>query len=105
MAGNLEKSLFDMIGDPRELESGLEDFRRNVIYFERNEYGKLQEYKGKWVAIVNETVFAHHSRQKEVLRLMKEAGIDFKSVYVQYVDKEPRTLILNNTLLALPIGV
>ena len=105
MVESLEKSLFDVVGDPKKVVSEIERFKGNVRYFETNYSALVKQFPNEWVAIFNQSIILHDRSYIRVLKSLRGLGVNTGHAYVQFLETKQRTQILQEAVLSLPIGI
>lgn len=82
-----------IIGDPRQIGEELRSFRETARHLS-DDPTIAECFKGQWVGVHGGQVRAHGDTIDKVLRQLDAAGYVRSQVIVQYIHKEPRTLIL-----------
>ena len=100
----LEPTLFEILGEPEEVTSGISELKRNIAYFEENYNFLLEHYKNQWVGVAGQKVFVHDRRYKPVVGVLRETGL-LDSAYVQFLDPKSRTQIIHEAELSMSVGV
>ena len=85
-----------IIGDPQKIHDDLRDFRKTEKLFTTSKYNRLVEkYPDKWIAVTAGTrVEAHRDSYEAVLQMICEKGLPRESTIIQFIEKDPITMIL-----------
>jgi hypothetical protein len=83
-----------IIGDPRQVDRELAQFRRTSKLLSADRPRLVDLYAQRWVALYDGTVRAVADTVEEVLAEVEKEGIPKEHVIVRFVDKELRTMIL-----------
>ena len=84
-----------IIGDPQKIHDDLRDFRKSAKLFSSSQYTRLVEkYPDKWIAVTAGKVEAHGDSYEAVLQMICEKGLPRESTIIQFIEKDPITMIL-----------
>ena len=84
-----------IIGDPQKIHDDLRDFRKTEKLFTTSKYNRLVEkYPDKWIAVTAGRVEAHGDSYEAVLQMICEKGLPHESTIIQFIEKDPITMIL-----------
>ena len=85
----------EIIGDPQKIHDDLRDFRKTEMLFTTSKYNQLvQKYPDKWIAVTAGRVEAHGDSYEPVLEMICEKGLPRESTIIQFIEKDPITMIL-----------
>ena len=88
------KSLEALLGDPREVVKGLEDFGKSEALLSSSEPRMADRYPDEWIGLYAGEVRAHEPTLDAVLTELDSLGLPHEGVLVRYIAKNPETLIL-----------
>ena len=97
---NKERYLFQIEnGTPVMLDEAAisrkrDEFRRNTDYLESNYAELVKQYPNQWVAIHEGSIVAVGTALKSVQRKLDRKGIGRSNAIIEFLDKEPRILIV-----------
>ena len=84
-----------IISDPQKIHDDLRDFRKTEKLFTTSKYNRLVEkYPDKWIAVTAGRVKAHGDSYEAVLQMICEKGLPRESTIIQFIEKDPITMIL-----------
>ena len=83
-----------IIGDPKQLDAELQEFRKDSKLLSSRRAKLLSKYPKRWVAIYRGIVQADARSLNEVLSKIDDLGLPRDKVIVRYVDKDIRKMIL-----------
>ena len=92
-AGKKQKIL-DLLGDPSAAAAGLAAFRDLAIRMDRGHSELLHLYPDRWVAMSRDGVVATAVTIDDLFRQVDELQIPHHEVVHDYMDTNPRSLIL-----------
>ena len=84
----------EQLGDTAKIHTGLERFKANIDFFEHNYSSLMEKYPNKWVAIQDENVVATSRSLSGLMSILKKAGVETSSCYIQFLDPNPKLQIL-----------
>jgi len=64
----------------------LKNFRRDIEWFKANYESIKSEYKGQYVAIVDEEIIDNDDDVKSLLDRLEAKGIDLTTIVVEYIN-------------------
>ena len=94
MVAKTKADVLEQLGNPREVDRQLQDFRRAARVFSSSHPRLIDEYPNQWVAVYRDKVKAHGSTLNSVVRQVDKLGLPKESVVVRFIDRSQRTLIL-----------
>jgi hypothetical protein len=94
MAETTKDQILALIGDPRDVEREMEEFRENAKRLSSHHERLIEEYPKQWVAIFENEVRARASTLRGLVKEIETLGLPRRRVVVRYIDKEERTMIL-----------
>ena len=84
-----------IISDPQKIHDDLRNFRKTEKLFTTSKYNRLVEkYPDKWIAVTAGRVEAHGDSYEAVLQMICEKGLPRESTIIQFIEKDPITMIL-----------
>ncbi len=81
-------------GDPRRLAVEMDSSRELALSVESRRGEFLSEYPDKWIAVSSNGVVASADTRDELFDLLSEKRVRPEDVYHDYLDTNPRTLLL-----------
>jgi len=81
---------FDVQEIRKSLERAVADFR----FFSANSSSFMEQYPNQWIAIFNQEVVGTSESQNGLISKLKKTGINPAFCYMQFLDPDPKTLIL-----------
>ena len=88
------EELVQELGGPKRIHEGLQEYRRSVERM-KSLRGKLtKQHPDKWVAMANDKIVAVGESLEEVLSVIDQNGIERSKTVIEFLESEPRTLIL-----------
>ena len=94
MDAKIKARVIEQLGNPREVDRQLQDFRRAARVFSSRHPRLIDEYPNQWVAVYRGKVKAHGSTLNSVVSQVDKLGLPRESVVVRFIDRSQRTLIL-----------
>ena len=91
------ESIEDVIqnfGDLNQLAAEMDSLRELAISVEGHRNELISEYPDQWVAVSKDGVVAAARTRRELFELLEEQRIRPDDVYHDYLDTNPRTLLL-----------
>ena len=88
------KDVLALLGDPRQVDEELRNFRRRKRVFSDTQPSLSSEYAKKWVAVYKGKVRAHSKTFDSLLATIEREQLPRKNVIVRYIDKDQRIMIL-----------
>ena|SRR5437879_3280235 len=88
------REIDEMIGDPKRLDTEMQDYRKDISILSSQRAMLLQKYPKRWVAIYKGKVQADAQSFDEILANVDELGLPRDSVVIRFVDKNHRRMIL-----------
>ena len=82
------------IGDPRMLAEELDTFQTLVLEMESQRSELLLKHPDQWVAIGKGGIVAAADTMGDLFNILDEKGIRREDVFHDYMDTNPRTLLL-----------
>ena len=89
-----KEKILDLLGDPSEVTSGLAAFRDLAIRMNMEHSELLRLYPDRWVAMSKDGVVASADTIDDLFRKVDELQIPRHEVVHDYMDSNPRSLIL-----------
>lgn len=90
----MEKNFADFLGDPRKIAEDLRNYRREMIFVDKNHVQLLISYPERWIAVIDKRVVADSENVNELVESVEAQGLERASVCVKFMTKNPPTLIL-----------
>ena len=87
-------TLIGHIGDPRVLTEELDTFQTLVLKMESQRSELLLKHPDQWVAIGKDGIVAAADTMRDLFNMLDEKGIRREDVFHDYMDTNPRTLLL-----------
>lgn len=88
------RGIVEQLGGVEKILKEFEKFKANTDFFRDNHKFLVEKYPNKWVAIQDEGVVATSRSLKGLMSIMKKAGIETETCYVQFLDPNPKPQIL-----------
>ena len=89
------EELRKIIGDPQKIHDDVREIRKTEKPFTTSKYNRLVEkYPDKWIAVTAGRVEAHGDSYEAVLEMICEKGLPRESTIIQFIEKDPITMIL-----------
>ena len=88
------KAVVDLIGDPKEIDRDLQDFRRAARALSSNHPRLIDSYPKQWIAVYRGRVRATGTTFSAVMTQLDLKGLPREHVIVRFIDKNQRTMIL-----------
>ena len=89
-----ELSVMDIIGDPRQLDADLQEFRKNAGLLSSRKAHLIKRYPKRWIAIFGRKVLAEGDSLAQVLAKIDELHVPRGRVVTRYIDRNQRRMIL-----------
>jgi hypothetical protein len=80
--------------DPALIAKELRVYEKDVLTFSKSTPSFLKRYANKWIGASQGEVLAEGTTLKSVIDALDKTGVPLRRVFLRYVEKEPRTLIL-----------
>ena len=81
-------------GAPKNLVADLESFREDALYLANRRRELTRRYAEQWVAVYSSRVRARAETLDELLEAIDRKGLPRDGVVVDFLTKEPRTLVV-----------
>ena len=94
MDAEKKRKILGLLGDPSEAAAGLAAFRDLAIRMDREHCELLRLYPDRWVAMSRDGVVATAATIDDLFRQVDELQIPHHEVVHDYMDTNPRPLIL-----------
>ena len=94
MDAEKKRKILGLLGDPSEAAAGLAAFRDLAIRMDREHSELLRLYPDRWVAMSRDGVVATAATIDDLFRQVDELQIPHHEVVHDYMDTNPRSLIL-----------
>jgi hypothetical protein len=91
---HLIQDIEQLIGDPKQLDEELQDFRKQAKMFSSHRARFIDRYPKQWIAVSNGKVSARGRTLSAVMREIDAKGLPRGRTIVRYIDKNVRTFIL-----------
>lgn len=88
------REALEQLGGTEEIRKRLERFKANIDFFRSNHSFLIERYANRWIAIQGEQVVATSKSLKGLISIIKRAGIETGTCYVQFLDPNPKPQIL-----------
>ena len=82
------------LGAPERIRADLDDFRQSARAFSSNRPRLIDEYRQRWVAVLDGAVVAHSESFPAIIEQIDARGLPRAKVMVRFIDESPRTMIL-----------
>ncbi len=89
-----EEMIRDIIGDPRQLDSDLQEFRKDARVLSSRRAHLIAKYAKRWIAVFGRKVVAQGNSLNQVLCRTDELHIPRSRVVTRYIDRNQRRMIL-----------
>lgn len=93
MDDNVE-TILELLGDPKDVDRGLQDFRKAAQVLSSRHPRLIDRYSKKWVAVYRGQVRASGKVFASVLAEVDKKGLPREHVIVRFIDRNQRTMIL-----------
>ena len=94
MDAEKKQEILDLLGDPSEVAAELAAFRDLAIRMNREHADLLRLYPDRWVAMSKDGVVATAETIDDLFRQVDELQIPHSDIVRDYMDTNPRSLIL-----------
>ena len=94
VSANIKTQIKELIGDPKEIDRELEEFRRAAKTFSSDHPRLIDEYPKQWVAVYCGKVEASGRTFGSVMAQVDRKGLPRERVIVRFIDRSQRTMIL-----------
>lgn len=92
--GLSEEEVLEIIGDPREIARASELFRKSIDALLSQESKLMKRYPQEWVAFYDGRLRAHDKSLDAVLEMLDAKGLPRGETLVEFLETEPRNLIV-----------
>jgi len=99
-----KSALHKVVDDPVRLKNLLQEFRETARALSSEHPRLIEEYPNQWVAVYRGKVAAHAETFNAVLAKMKRKKIPPGRAIVRFIEKNQRTLILQDLCSAADLG-
>ena len=82
------------MGDETKILTELKEFCKNIDWLDERLEKLRKEYPNQYVAVKNFTVADYDSNLQNLLRRLKEKGLNPSEIPIEFISKEPLRLIL-----------
>jgi len=88
------QDISQIIGDPKQLDQELQDFKKQAKLFSSHRARFIDRYAKQWIAVSDGKVRARGRTLGSVIRQLETKGLPRERTLIRYIDKNMRTLIL-----------
>ena len=89
-----DKTIEEIIGDPRQIDADLREFRKNARVLSSKSGHLLEKYPKRWVAIYGRRILADEDTLGQLLARVDEMNVPRDRVVTRFIDKNQRRMIL-----------
>ena len=89
-----QKRLADELGGASQIHEGLQAYSQRVEHMETLRPELLERHPNKWVAMADGEVVVVADSMTDLLKVVDDRGIPRTGLVVEYLDTEPRNMIL-----------
>jgi hypothetical protein len=89
-----ELTIEQIIGDPKRLDTELQEFRRSAKLLSSRRVDLIAKYAKRWIAIYDRQVRADGSSLNQLLAKVDQLQVPRDRVVIRYIDRNLRRMIL-----------
>ncbi len=94
MNAKLKAQVSELLGDPRQIDRELQQFRKAAMTFSSDHPRLIDEYPKQWVAVYCGKVEASGRTFGSVMTQVDKKGLPREEIIVRFIDRSQRTMIL-----------